>query len=45
VADAGGEAEVLGVDLSHAELNGLAGAPGAYTQALDAFLHRHGVAG
>lgn len=34
----GGEVKVLPVALSHADLNDLLGAPGAYTEAVDAFL-------
>lgn len=44
VRAAGGEAEALAVDLSHLEINELAGTPGGLTNAIDAFLQRHGVA-
>jgi acetyl esterase/lipase len=39
----GGRAEVLPVDLSHGEVNGLLGTPGAYTRAVDAFLSSLGL--
>lgn len=39
----GGQVSVLPVALSHADLNDLLGAPGAYTDAVDAFLHSHGL--
>lgn len=39
----GGRVEVLPVDLSHAELNEQLGLPGAYTDAVEDFLHRAGV--
>ncbi|WP_168222965.1 alpha/beta hydrolase [Oceanicola sp. D3] len=38
------EAEVLELDYSHAAINTALGMGGAYTQAVDAFLARHGVA-
>lgn len=37
----GGKVSVLPVALSHADLNDLLGAPGAYTDAVDAFLRSH----
>lgn len=39
----GGVVEVLAVDLTHGDLNDLLGAPGAYTNAVDAFLRRAGL--
>jgi arylformamidase len=39
----GGRAQVLPVDLSHAEINDLLGAPNPYTRAVDAFLHSLGL--
>ncbi|SIN96049.1 alpha/beta hydrolase [Vannielia litorea] len=38
------EAELLEVNLSHAAINATLGEPGAFTEAVDAFLARHGVA-
>lgn len=43
VVAAGGEADVLSSDLSHFELNQLAGLAGNYTRALDDFLQGHGL--
>lgn len=39
----GGSVEVLAVDLAHGDLNDLLGAPGVYTEAVDAFLSRAGL--
>jgi len=39
----GGRVEVLPVDLSHPQINGFLGVPGAYTDAVDAFLKTAGL--
>lgn len=39
----GGRAEVLTVDLSHAEINKTLGRPGRYTEAVDGFLQSLGL--